>query len=929
METNELQRGNSKVIDIETNTLNKYTDDRVGEVYSVIVRDIYEDKVNEEIKAIQEGKKVDLNNGQYLKSFLSEPIHFRTMRELVDYLRAESQDCKIDVWAHNLDFEDNAVRCELKPNSMKNLNKINNYFEYQDLCIFRTNSNPIKLQYQELPNVAFKCSYAMTGYSIATLGETFKIPKLEYDYELIRRPFEELTPEEIKYNDNDVVISGCAIVQLALLKRIPIEKLSPTFTSSMKRDKQNFIIEHFGEQYYKNLIFKRQKQLEYYDFKFYELVNKVRQGGLTALNPAYINKIVKWVGSADIVSSYPYIMCYTRFPRYDDYSYCYDEELLRTDQTALDEVSSLFEEYFIDGRKYWATNFKGWIGELHLYNVRAIKKNKKIIPFLPLSKARLLPDYDGKLTFNNKKDKTVNGKIINCEHAIVKLNDIDYEQLLLCYDFEVGRINSFYITEKDEYLSLGEISFILNLFEQKQELKPFKDTMKAQYNLSKQQINANYGSKQQDFIKGTAEVVNGEVFFCEFFDKYNEKFNEKYPNKTIEERIESYHEMVFNRNYKNKEHDRCIDIMTDGGYISSKAKLRLLEMVFYLFDVQDEINTKMNCNIEIIPLYVDTDSVKFTVDIKNSSSAKATKNENGIKKSMYINIIFDYIKKYNDKILENNRRCYRFTDYCEKFNLDLTEEEMNIYNNEDKKSLKKFIKGSIKEWKKYIEDNKLNIQYFDYLREYNVKVNKEFKIMHSAISKIDKQNCILELGTFDIENKVEPTSGLYLPYKMFKSYGAKKYMIIQDTNKVKVETTVAGLNKAIGKKIKDYAEQEDLDIFETANEIFSIGTLFDRSVSGRTVAYQEKRTHEEIKQLRYNDTPVIGYGCKMIEDTSYTLGITENDFEYACNTVGVNREDVARVFLETKEGKLMLITDDREIDKYFKLLEVTHEKYVL
>ena len=67
----------------------------------------------------------------------------------------------------------------------------------------------------------------------------------------------------------------------------------------------------------------------------------------------------------------------------------------------------------------------------------------------------------------------------------------------------------------------------------------------------------------------------------------------------------------------------------------------------------------------------------------------------------------------------------------------------------------------------------MNIQYFDYLREHNVVVNKEFKIMYSAISKLDKQNCILELGTFDIENKIEPTSGLYIPYKIFKSYGAR------------------------------------------------------------------------------------------------------------------------------------------------------------
>ena len=296
MEEPKLKRGNSKVFDIETNTLNKYTENRVGEVYSIIEREIYEDKVNAEIEAIKKGKDVNLNDGEYLKSFLSEPLHFRTMREYTTHLKEESQDCTRDVWAHNLDYEDNAVRCELKPNSMKNPNKINNYFEHQDLCIFRTNNNPIKLQYQELPNVTFKCSYAMTGYSIKTLGEIIGIPKLEYDYELIRRPFEELTEEEIRYNDNDVVISGCAIVQLALLKRTPVEKLSPTFTSAMKRDKQNFIIEHFGESYYKNLIKKRQKQLEYYDYKFYELVNHVRQGGLTVLNPSYIGKIVEEIG---------------------------------------------------------------------------------------------------------------------------------------------------------------------------------------------------------------------------------------------------------------------------------------------------------------------------------------------------------------------------------------------------------------------------------------------------------------------------------------------------------------------------------------------------------------------------------------------------------------------------------------------------------
>ena len=928
MEEPKLKRGNSKVFDIETNTLNKYTEDRVGEVYSIIEREINEDKVIAEIEAIKKGKDVNLNDGEYLKSFLSEPLHFRNMRDYITHLKEETQDCTRDVWAHNLDFEDNAVRCELKPNSMKNPNKINNYFEHQDLCIFRTNSNPIRLEYQELPNVTFKCSYAMTGYSIKTLGDIIGIPKLEYDYELIRRPFEELTEEEIRYNDNDVVISGCAIVQLALLKRTPIEKLSPTFTSAMKRDKQNFIIEHFGKSYYKNLIKKRQKQLEYYDYKFYELVNHVRQGGLTVLNPSYIGKVVEEIASTDIVSSYPYIMCYTKFPRFDDDTICYDEELLKTDKEANEELYNLFERYFIDGRKYWATSFKGWIGEIHLHNIKAIKVNKKIIPFLPLSKARLLPNEDGCLTFNNKTDKTVNGKIIECKHAIVNLTDIDYEQLLLCYEFEVGQINSFYITEKEEYLSLGEISFILDLFIQKQSIKPFKDTMKAQYNLSKQNINANYGSKQQDFIKGTAEVIDGQVIFNEFFDKYNENFDKRFPNNSREENIENYHKMVFNRNYDNREFDRSIDIMTDGAYISAKAKLRLLEMMFKLFEIQDNINSKLKSNIEIVPLYADTDSIKFTVNIKNSDSGKATNKEYKI--DMYINIILKEINKFNDKIKKSNEQCYRFLEFCDKFELVLNEKEEEVYNDEDNKGLKKLVKNSIKDWKEYVKNNKTEIEFFEYLKtQTNIKASKKFKIMYNAVTKMDRQECILELGTWDIENDYIEESDTYLPYKMFKSYGAKKYLIINRNEKIKVETTVAGLNKSIGSKIKEYAEQELLDVYDVANEIFSIGTLFDRSISGRTVAYQEKRSDEELAELRYNGTPVEGKGCKMIESTSYTLNITENDFIYSFNTFNVKREEVQKVFLKTKNGKLMLLTEENDIDRYFKLLEVSHEKYLL
>lgn len=867
-----LERGNTIVFDIETTVLNKYTDERVGEVYSIVAREIYDNEVKQEIENIKNGKIVNLNNGKYLKTFLSERYTFRTMRQFVDWLREMTVDCKRDVYAHNLDYEDNALRCELEPNSLKNVNKINNYFEYKDLCIFRTNNNPISLVYEELENICFKCSYALTGYSISKLGKMIGIPKLDYDYEVERRPYDDLTELDIEYNDNDVVISACAIIQKALMRKEAIEDLPLTFTSEMNRDKSNFIREHFGEKSIRSLIRKRKQQLEFYDYDFYKLVKSVRQGGLTALNSCYINKIIENVASIDITSSYPYIMCFTKFARYgkDTIVLKLTEEHYYTDENGdklfteagekmANEINDFFTTNLINGKKSWVgTPIKGWFGTLILSNIKAKKINGKPFPFLPLSSAKITSGI------NNKTDRTVNGKVITMEKAIIKINDIDYEQLLKCYDFEFIGSEELYISTKEEYLSTEEISFIFDLFLKKQELKPFKDVKEAEYMHSKSNINANYGKKQQDFMKGSCEVINGEVIFTDFNKKRNDKFESKYQNLSETEANELYHKMVFKRNSETENYE--IDIMTDGAYISSKAKLRLLEMCEYLFDLQEEINKKQKSKLEIIPLYCDTDSLKFTVKEKNSSSHKATikhldKQTN--KQSRYINIILQKISKYNQKIITKNSKCYRFTDFCDNFNLN--------------------------------------------------KNSKEVK-------------CILELGTWDIENKLDTNKQEYVPYNYFKSLGAKKYLIIEGEE---VKTTVAGLTKGMGKIITEYCKKNNENIVDIANEIFNLRTLFCRSISGRTTAYKEERSHEEINQMSYKGKPIVGYGCKMIENAPYTLDITENDYIYSYNTYYVDRKKTKRVFLRNKEGKILLLRTEKEINNYFKQLEVSHEKYVL
>ena len=78
---------------------------------------------------------------------------------------------------------------------------------------------------------------------------------------------------------------------------------------------------------------------------------------------------------------------------------------------------------------------------------------------------------------------------------------------------------------------------------------------------------------------------------------------------------------------------------------------------------------------------------------------------------VFTNILVQKIEKYNENIIENNKKNYRLNDYLNKFNLSITDK---------------------------------NVQE------------------------------ILKLGTFDIEHEIDK-EGNYIPYNYFKSIGAKKY----------------------------------------------------------------------------------------------------------------------------------------------------------
>ena len=258
--------------------------------------------------------------------------------------------------------------------------------------------------------------------------------------------------------------------------------------------------------------------------------------------------------------------------------------------------------------------------------------------------------------------------------------------------------------------------------------------------------------------------------------------------------------------------NRNYDIFTDGMYIPSYAKLYLIKTMRKLEkDITKEIQ-EMNKDYVCRILYCDTDSIKFTVKEKRMSSKSSTI-YNDIK-PMHITFVTSIIsrifEKYNSKIINDN---------------------------------KNFLMNNCK----------------DFIIKYNVLENE--------IKTLSK------LGIFECENR--NINGNIIPIESFISLGAKKYAYIdwdKDDKKDKIVTRIAGCSKDVSKAITKYSEVEGITLEEALRNIFICGMKFDETCSGRTVAYKEKHSKEELKDLG-----VIGSGGLHISKTSYTLNMTNDD----------------------------------------------------
>lgn len=526
---------------------------------------------------------------------LISSLFFRTIEETIDHLRT-LEECT--VWSHNLDYELTFLLRDLGDTTCGSV-KLGKkgevltgiYNEEIQEVILRDKHSPLAINVDMLPHITFRDSYALFNKSVAVLGEELNLPKLDYDYKVVRLPWDELSQHDYDYNERDNVIVATALYKYMVDNNLEFDEIPLTFTSFVKRKRKEFIERNFGKKAINKFYFDRNEQIK--DFNFFELTLKTFQGGLTASNLNETGKIInKGVYSIDKKSDYPHQMCSRFFPFYSE-------------KTTVHYTTEFANRYFK------LNSSRGYYGIFKFKNIRIANRNY----LLPISSSQLSKG-------SCSSDRVLfNGKLLSASEIIIPMNNIDMDTLKLVYKFDEVECIEIFATSKSRRLRQEEISFLLDAFHLKETVpEEKKDTL--EYALAKVFINANYGIKVTAPIKSSYTIENGEIENDDYFS-YN-----------IDDRKDIYTSFTS----KEKLFGGTLDIFSDGCYITSFARHELVALMKKLVD--------LGCNV----VYSDTDSIKFYLNTCSEIDViTLINNENvSILKSNKSNIRFKNYKKQNN-----------------------------------------------------------------------------------------------------------------------------------------------------------------------------------------------------------------------------------------------------------------------------------------
>lgn len=385
--------------------------------------------------------------------------------ELLDKLRAEfdiSVDTRLVIYVHNLAFEFQFIR------------KLFRWY-----TVFSIDSRkPIYATTNY--GFEFRCSYLLSGYSLAKIGENltkYKCEKMigDLDYSLKRHYKTPLTPDELRYCFNDVMIVMCYILERIEIDgditKIPLTKTGYVrnycrdmclhANKSHKKDGKKF-------KTYHDMI----KSLSI-DVDEYKQLKRAFMGGFAHSNAINTNIILDDVKSFDFTSSYPYCMISEMYPMGKG------EKIINVDENT-------FEKYLNQYCCVFDVQFTNLIPKINYENYISYSKCFKCVnPVIN------------------------NGRIVCCDKLQTTITNVDYDIIKRCYSWSGIKIANFRVYQKG-YLPTQFVKSIIKLYQDKTQLKGVEGK-EVEYMQSKEMLNSCYGMCVTDIARDEF-VYNNDIW---------------------------------------------------------------------------------------------------------------------------------------------------------------------------------------------------------------------------------------------------------------------------------------------------------------------------------------------------------------------------------------------------------------------------------
>lgn len=306
--------------------------------------------------------------------------------------------------------------------------------------------------------VEFRCSYLLSGYSLANLGkqlQRYKVRKLtgDLDYSLLRHSKTPLTEKEIAYCMNDVFVV-MAYIQECIENENGITNIPLTRTGYVRNYCRKNTM-YLPGTHKRNQIYRKDiQELSISNMKEFNLMQAAFAGGFTHCNPFYSGLVMKDVASYDFTSSYPYVMVSEKFP------------MSRGVNVEVKDKKSF--DFYI--------NNYCCIFDITFVNLMPLEVNEN-----PLSSSKC---FATNAVVNN-------GRIVSADLCQTVITNVDYKYISGFYKWDKIILRDFYVY-KMEYLPTPLIMCILELYEKKTVLKGVHG-YEVEYLKSKEMINAVFG----------------------------------------------------------------------------------------------------------------------------------------------------------------------------------------------------------------------------------------------------------------------------------------------------------------------------------------------------------------------------------------------------------------------------------------------------